>query len=67
MSQKQPRFKLLLAEIDPNWLTFFRILIDGQVKYLVIEAGINSAETMCSGPSLASIYQSCPMEIGTMD
>ncbi|KAJ5795013.1 hypothetical protein N7457_001612 [Penicillium paradoxum] len=46
---------LLRAEVDDDDESYFRILINGSVKYVAIAQDIWSTQDMCFGPSLASL------------
>ncbi|KAF3480626.1 uncharacterized protein GIQ15_05973 [Arthroderma uncinatum] len=52
ISQNQQRAELLQAEVDEATESYFRLRIDGTIRYLTINPGLYSEDTMCFGPSL---------------
>ncbi|KXG49869.1 uncharacterized protein PGRI_058370 [Penicillium griseofulvum] len=58
--QNQRSITLLQAEADEDNESYFRLLINGSVRYITIVQGIWSTEDMCFGPSLASILPDLP-------
>ncbi|KAJ5462998.1 hypothetical protein N7475_007942 [Penicillium sp. IBT 31633x] len=56
----QRNITLLQAEADDEDESYFRILINGSIKYVTIAPGIWSTVDMCFGPSLASILPDLP-------
>ncbi|CAI7605418.1 unnamed protein product [Penicillium glandicola] len=59
--QTQRSITLLQAEADDNDESYFRLLINGSVRYITIAHGIWGTEDMCFGPSLASILPDLPV------
>ncbi|KAJ5124874.1 uncharacterized protein N7515_008699 [Penicillium bovifimosum] len=47
--------ELLQAEADENDQSYFRLLINGRIKYITIDPYLYSVEDMCFGPSLISL------------
>ncbi|KAJ5958441.1 uncharacterized protein N7479_005591 [Penicillium vulpinum] len=58
--QNQRCITLLQAEADDDNESYFRLLINGSVRYITIAHGIWSTDDMCFGPSLASILPDLP-------
>ncbi|KAJ5602832.1 Lipopolysaccharide kinase [Penicillium hordei] len=58
--QDQRSITLLQAEADNDDESYFRLLINGSVRYITIAQGIWSTDDMCFGPSLATILPDLP-------
>lgn len=58
--QTQRDITLLQAEADNDDESYFRLLINGSVRYITIAQGIWSTDDMCFGPSLATILPDLP-------
>ncbi|OQE39952.1 hypothetical protein PENCOP_c006G05214 [Penicillium coprophilum] len=58
--QTQRNVTLLQAEADDESESYFRLLINGSVRYITVAQGIWSTDDMCFGPSLASILPDIP-------
>ncbi|KAJ5926756.1 hypothetical protein N7516_008529 [Penicillium verrucosum] len=58
--QDQRSITLLQAEADNDDESYFRLLINGLVRYITIAQGIWSTDDMCFGPSLATILPELP-------
>ncbi|CAG7995981.1 unnamed protein product [Penicillium nalgiovense] len=58
--QIQRNITLLQAEADNGYECYFRLLINGSVRYITIDQGIWSTDDMCFGPSLATILPDLP-------
>ncbi|KAK2845243.1 hypothetical protein FQN49_005912 [Arthroderma sp. PD_2] len=61
MTRNQKRGELLQAEVDEDTESYFRLRIDGMIRYLTIDPGLYSSETMCFGPSLLSNLPDLPV------
>lgn len=56
----QRKIELLQAEVDEESESYFRLLVDGHIKYLTINAGIYPIEDLCFGASLVPLLPDFP-------
>ncbi|KAJ5124884.1 uncharacterized protein N7515_008709 [Penicillium bovifimosum] len=59
--------ELLQAEADENDQSYFRLLVNGRIKYVTIDPGLYNVEDMCFGPSLISLLPLYQLANGILD